>query len=120
MTTDPAPELWPALQHDPTLLPDTLAQLAKDMRSNGLDPSWAPNDPMEVILPKLKTAIRSFSEQEAGRFSSLLYTVDVPETRIRAAFATQDPFRAIAELLLMRCLQKVVLRRMFSAGGAMG
>lgn len=114
MTTDPAPELWPALSQDPTLLPDTLAQLAKDMRSNGLDPSWSVDTPIEWVLPSLESDIRSFYQSEPGRFSSLLYTVDVPEARISEAYTTNRPYRAIAELLLMRCLQKVVLRRRFS------
>ena len=114
MTTDPAPELWPALTQDLTLLPDTLAQLAKDMRSNGLEPSWGADTPIEAVLPRLEADIISFSQRESGRFSSLLYTVDVPEERIRAACSAAEPYRAMAELLLMRCLQKVVLRRRFS------
>ena|GEM_PF-5334009 len=114
MTTDPAPELWPTLRQDPTLLPDTLAQLAKDMRSNGLESTWAADAPIEMILPQLESDVRTFSQREPERFSSLLYTVDVPETRVRDAYGTPQPFRAMAELLLMRCLQKVVLRRRFS------
>ncbi len=67
----------------------------------------------EQILPCIKQLIKS----DYQKFLSLLYRVDISETQIKneSQSNAEKPFEEIiTNLIIKRCLQKVVLRKLFS------
>ena len=68
---------------------------------------------VQQILPRIKQLINS----DYQKLYSLLYRVDISETQIKkeSAANVDMPFEEIiTRLIIKRCLQKVVLRKLFS------
>lgn len=67
----------------------------------------------EQILPRIKHLIKS----DYQKLIALLYRVDISEIQIKneSNNNTEKPFEEIiTQLIIKRCLQKVVLRKLFS------
>jgi len=67
----------------------------------------------EQILPSIKQLLAS----DYQKLIALLYRVDINETQIKreSLSNTKKPFEEIiTQLIIKRCLQKVVLRKLFS------
>ena len=67
----------------------------------------------EQILPRIKQLIKS----DYQKLYSLLYRVDISEVQIKkeSISHSEKPFEEIiTRLIIKRCLQKVVLRKLFS------
>lgn len=65
------------------------------------------------IMPPVKQLLAS----DYQKFYSLLYRVDISESQIKkeSALSSNDAFEVvITRLIIKRCLQKVVLRKLFS------
>lgn len=94
-------------------------QLKKDFEGAGLDGSFAVELSAEfeklklVLLQQLQPLLKN----NATALSSLLYRVDISETQLRN-YKKDDPEftfeEAVAELIIKRVLQKVILKKTFS------
>jgi hypothetical protein len=63
----------------------------------------------EQVLPH----IRQLVENDYARFLSLMYRVDIPERQL-AVPAGAEKYQHFTNLVIKRCLQKVVLRKLYS------
>lgn len=67
----------------------------------------------EQIVPRIKQLLKS----DYQKFFSILYRVDISEAQIKKESLnnSEKPFEEIiTQLIIKRCLQKVVLRKLFS------
>ena len=67
----------------------------------------------EQILPRIKQLIKS----DYQKFFSILYRVDISESQIKKesqSYPEKSFEEIITSLVIKRCLQKVVLRKLFS------
>ena len=105
--------------NDHEILLQTAEQIKKDFSFFDitiLSNSIATNTYTELydqMIPGIKNLIKSSHQ----KFISLLYRVDISESQIKneSANNTDKPFEEIITgLVIKRCLQKVVLRKLFS------
>jgi hypothetical protein len=94
------------------LLPDAIAQLARDFASAGCEADFDQIPLSDVFAWRSAVATRLSHPAVSTHLSQLLYRVDVPEKFIKSALAKAvSPEMALAELMIIRALQKVWLRR---------
>ncbi|MCA6365129.1 MAG: hypothetical protein IM638_19010 [Bacteroidetes bacterium] len=113
-------ELHPALQFgaplaaDPlleALLPDAVAQLARDFAGAGCEAGFEGVHFINVFDFRDAVAARLGHPSVSPHLQQLLYRVDVPEKNIKSALAKAvSPEAVLAELMIIRALQKVWLR----------
>lgn len=106
---------FPSLPKDQKLLSEVLAQLEKDLGESysDLEPEQFQDiNHLVEIVADILWEVHSKSQQT---LFNLFYRIDLPESKIQNVL-TSDGFdwNALAELILKRELQKVVLRRHFS------
>lgn len=95
-------------------------QLKKDFEGAGLDGDFAESlasDYSEVCM-QVEHQIRLLSKQSGSALSALLYRIDINEHQLNSAQVKQRqlPFeKVLAELIVKRILQKVVLKKKFGA-----
>lgn len=101
--------------NDLELIRQTAEQIRKDFSFFGLpvvfsgNPDTAYRELSEQILPH----VRKLAETDYQKFLSLMYRVDIAERRL-AAPAGLEKYQHLTNLIIRRCLQKVVLRKLFS------
>ena len=97
-----------------------MRQLIKDFEGAGVSaeniaPAGDPKKIRGAVLTSVKEAQRGSGDQ----LQRLLYRVDVSEAQLRR-YCDKFPMRAfeevVAELIVMRTLQKVILKKRFSGG----
>ena len=105
--------------NDIDILKQTVEQIQKDFSFFDITISFKESKQdaytqfVQQILPRIKQLIKS----DYQKFYSLLYRVDISETQIKKESAANIdmPFEEIiTRLIIKRCLQKVVLRKLFS------
>lgn len=96
------------------------AQLRKDFQGSGLNADFTENLPREFI--PIRTLIcKELEKIMNGSLSSLqglLYRVDISEQQLkqyRSAESTRNYPELLAELIIKRVLQKVILKKRFSS-----
>lgn len=94
-------------------------QMKRDFEGAGLDASFTQVLPLD--LESLLTSVEAHIPfQKASALSSLLYRIDLSERQIGdygRRFPQKTFGNLIAELVIRRILQKVVLKKRFSAKG---
>jgi hypothetical protein len=102
------------------IMNDTARQVAKDLRLAPFEISFEADAPapyeqmMQFVLP----AITELFSGQAQKLQQTIYQVDLSESRFRAALRAENPSLALADEILKRLLQKVVIRRLYSNGAA--
>ncbi|MBC8464358.1 MAG: hypothetical protein H8D62_01650 [Bacteroidetes bacterium] len=95
----------------------TITQLQKDLSWQNLELPLGESPTVEELKIKLSSL---FSYLEQGQYQTLmniLYRVDVSEQQIKKAMenVVDEPFSdVLAQLMLHRCLQKVIIKQHFS------
>jgi hypothetical protein len=111
----PALRFGTPLAADPSLealLPEAVAQLARDFAGAGCEAGFDATAFANVFDFRNAVAARLSHPVVSTLLSQLLYRVDVPEKYIKSTLAQAvSPETALAELLIIRALQKVWLRR---------
>lgn len=93
-------------------------QLKKDFEGAGLNGDFAmylPND-FEALCFALEKQLKLLSKQSGSALSSLLYRIDITEQQLNSSQLKrrQETFeKVLAELIVKRILQKVVLKKKF-------
>lgn len=104
---------------DTQILQQTADQIKKDFAFFSLPVNFSGNkatayaELFDQVFPHLKELM----DKDYERFCSLMYRVDVNEAQVKAAEVANksaEPAKIIADLIIKRCLQKVVLRKLFS------
>lgn len=98
------------LQEDQRLLKEVMRQLSKDF---GACPDVLPETSsfgLKQFLVELEQQLQQFSSEQSEAFFQLLYRIDLPETKVFDWLQKGQ----LAEAILKRELQKVILRRRFS------
>ena len=105
--------------NDLEILQQTAEQVKKDFSFFELDILFEPAEKnaytrlYEQIIPHIKNLVNT----NRHKFIAVLYRVDISEAQIEneSAQHAQKPFEeVITGLVIKRCLQKVVLRKLFS------
>lgn len=97
-------------------------QLAKDFEQsnfsadfvNGLEPDYA------CIHEKIVYELQRAEKSADSKLMTLLYRVDISEAQLKRYLAESpetNPLITIAELIIKRVLQKVVIRQYYKPGG---
>lgn len=101
------------------ILNKTAEQIQKDFAFFDLTINFTPNCTSaytllyEEVLPQIKKLLQANSQ----KIYALLYRIDINETRLKTELLnnqTQTTEEIITQLIVKRCLQKVVLRKLFS------
>lgn len=95
------------------------SQLKKDFESAGAGSDLLNELPAEFELLKVQImlALRPLINQNSSVLPSLLYRIDISEKQLRSYRQKNEnmPFdEVVAELIIKRILQKVILKRTFS------
>ncbi len=105
--------------NDLDILNQTAEQVKKDLGFFSLDVKFSgrKENAYEELFNQVFPHVRQLMEREYEKFFSLLYRVDISEKQIHVA-QNADPeaevAKIISDLIIKRCLQKVVLRKLFS------
>lgn len=96
---------------DVEMLRLTAEQIQKDLAFFSLPVSFSGSqeNAYDELFGQVHPHVKKLMETDFEKFLSLLYRVDIHEKQLRGADAEQ-----ITELIIKRCLQKVVLRKLFS------
>ena len=85
----------------------------------GLEPPQSPFLGKEEVVAWFADQIRRMIDERPGDLFSVLYLIDVDESKIRFALSPQspeEPAKAIAQLVVDRLLQKAETRQKYSQG----
>jgi hypothetical protein len=100
------------------LLKEVVAQLNKDFQLNGFEVDFTGNeqDAYRELSDQLIPLIDQMLEHQTERFWSLVYAIDLNETKVREALFGDDvnALARLTDLILKRELQKVVIRNHFA------
>lgn len=102
------------------LLPDAVKLLENDFLTSGIELNISGKIFGDVfdLRELLAKAITKTGGPASEQFYRLLYRVDIPETKIKALLeeGPSEPFEIrVAELLIVRALQKAYYRKKYSA-----
>ena len=95
----------------------TAEQLIKDFGLHGLKVEFSGNEESayEELFSQVKPIIVELLHKNPSKLSSLLYSIDLSETKVRKILGgkTDFPEEELTEMILERELQKVVIRKYF-------
>lgn len=108
----------PALSHlltDTKLLSEVIAQLEKDLGESHSDLESLQYSNVEDLIETVADILWELHSRSQENLFNLLYRIDLPETRVQETVNSEGfEWNVLAELILKRELQKVVLRRHYS------
>jgi hypothetical protein len=95
------------------------AQLKKDFEGAGVNSDFTENLPQEfeALKASMVTQMNLILKSSSSLLSSLLYRIDISETQIhnyQIKNSTLSFEESLAELIIKRILQKVILKKTFS------
>lgn len=100
------------------LLEQVVTQLNKDFQLSGFEVNFTGNeaDAYQELSHQLNPVIDYMLEHQTERFWSLLYGIDLNEAQVRKALFGDElnTLQQLTDLILMRELQKVVLRNHYA------
>jgi hypothetical protein len=100
------------------LLKEVVAQLNKDFQLNGFEVNFTGNEQnaYRELSDQLMPVIDYMLEYQTERFWSLLYGIDLNESKVREALFGEDvnTLQLLTDLILKRELQKVVIRNHYA------
>jgi hypothetical protein len=95
----------------------TLAQIEKDFESSGIRLTVSKqNTSFEELVHTLSPEIKQLMDKNYQGFLNLLYRIDIPEVKLKKEIALKKEMRmeeVVAELIIKRELQKVVIREFY-------
>ncbi len=97
----------------------TAAQVEKDFAANGIEISFSGNilTAYDELFLQVKPVVKNLLEKNRGKFSQLLYTIDLSEKKANEIFADNsfdESVEKITQFILERELLKVITRKHFS------
>ena len=95
------------------VLQDTVAQLRKDLDVPELHVPPVGSDAFEAIRKEVLAALEGWISSGGAAFSRAVNRVDLTEAVVNAALE-RGGSHELAGIMVLRCLQKVLLRRHFS------
>lgn len=106
---------FPSLPQDQKLLSEVIAQLEKDLGESYSDLEPGRFQDINYLVETVADILWEIHSKSQQNLFNLFYRIDLPEAKIQNVL-TSDGFdwNALAELILKRELQKVVIRRHFS------
>ncbi len=108
------PELSQAIQ-DQKLLAEVIAQLEKDLSESHPDLVQLNFANVEQLIETVADLLWELHSRSQQNLFNLLYRIDLPESKVQETVSSDGfNWNALAELILKRELQKVVLRKRFS------
>lgn len=104
---------------DLLILKETAEQIKKDFSIFSLDVSFSGNrdNAYQELFDQVHPHIKKLAEANYEKLLTLLYRVDLNEARLKKellARKEEEPAKIIADMILKRCLQKVILRKLYS------
>lgn len=102
------------------LLPDAIALLEKDFATAGIDVQLSGKIIGDVfdLRDRIAELVKKTGGPGAETFYRLMYRADVPEAKVREALNSTPSLpieTVIAELLIIRALQRAFFRKKFSS-----
>ncbi len=96
----------------------SIEQLKKEFRRNGIDLQISDigSTDYNLLINEVAHPIEFLIEKDLQRLMQLLYSVDIPDQLSKRAFNSNDPILHIAQLIVNRSIQKVLIRRAYSSG----
>lgn len=112
----------PSISHElsrPDLFNLFREQLKKDFADSGADAAFARDLPTDYLDLEacIATALKKIDQHHSGLLMNLCYRIDVSENAIKQMAKTgrdRDYYHVLAEQIIKRVLQKVVLKIKFS------
>lgn len=108
----------PALTHvirDTRLLSEVIAQLEKDLNESHSDLVQLKYTSVDQLIETVADLLWELHSRSQQNLFNLLYRIDLPESKVQETLSSDGfEWNALAELVLKRELQKVILRRHFS------
>lgn len=96
----------------------TAEQVIKDFGLHGFEVEFSGNEDFayDELFMQIKPLIEHLMEKNPTKLSSLLYSIDLNETKVRRILAgnADNPAEELTAMVLERELQKVVIRSYFS------
>lgn len=93
-------------------------QLKKDFENCGLDGAFTDSliPDFNLILDRVNAEVEKINKATSGKLNELLYRIDISEAQIKKAFNLNPDTTlntVIAELIIKRELQKIVIKEHF-------
>ena len=104
---------------DLQILKQTAEQIKKDFAFFSLEISFSgkKEEAYAELFNRIYPHLKKLMDSDYEKFFSLLYRVDISEKQIakeQAANKNEEPAKIISDLIIKRCLQKVILRKFYS------
>ena len=98
---------------DLLILDETVKQIQKDFAFFALPVVFSGNEnsAYEELFNQIRPHIKRLMDEDYQKFLSLLYRVDINEKQLRT---NNEQTKHMTELIIKRCLQKVVFRKLYS------
>ncbi|MFT5278492.1 MAG: hypothetical protein ACI9P8_000117 [Bacteroidia bacterium] len=105
----------PVLVQDSELLSEVITQLEKDLGESHPDLVSLEYSNVEDLIETVADLLWELHSRSQENLFNLLYRIDLPETKVQETINSEVfEWHGLAELILKRELQKVVLRKHFS------
>ncbi|MFN3529676.1 MAG: hypothetical protein ACK417_07125 [Bacteroidia bacterium] len=107
------------LNAEQKLVHDTIHQIKKDFVSNGLELQldWKAGMQYQNLVNELAASLDWLFENDRPRLMQLLYRIDLPEFKLAALLSDENEHAlsiALADLIVRREAQKVIIRNFYS------
>ena len=103
------------LTKETELLSEVLAQLEKDLGDSHQELVSLRNSNVEQVVETIADFLWELYSRSQQNLFNLFYRIDLPEDKVQELLRSDGfEWNALAELILKRELQKVILRRRFS------
>ncbi|HXB39102.1 MAG TPA: hypothetical protein VNZ49_01090 [Bacteroidia bacterium] len=104
---------------DLQILQETADQIKKDFSFFSLEITFSGNkeEAYSELYNQIYPHIKNLMDSDYEKFLSLLYRIDLNEKQIypvQSADKSEEPAKTISGLIIKRCLQKVILRKLYS------
>ncbi|MGZ3862027.1 MAG: hypothetical protein ACXVPN_06740 [Bacteroidia bacterium] len=98
---------------DIIILEETVKQIQKDLAFFSLPVVFTGNksSAYEELFGQIKPHVKKLMDENFSQLLSVLYRIDINEKQLRT---DKDQVDHITDLIIKRCLQKVVFRKLFS------
>ena len=111
---DHLPELTKVIQ-DQKLLSEVLSQIEKDLGESHANLTQLEYTDITDLIETLADILWEIHSRSKQGIFNLLYRIDLPESKVQETVSSEGfDWNLLAQLILKRELQKVILRRHFS------
>jgi hypothetical protein len=111
MTSLPEPQ-----QINFELLHATHAQIEKDLKADvEIDPT-SEKPAYDQLFEPVLAIVKYLLERDTAQLPQALYRIDLNEQMVNRFLLSDSPAELLADAIIRRCFQKVVLRRLYQNG----